>query len=103
PARDLLRGLRAGAVHAAARLPARLTQARARRLAAVGLAGQPRLHARAAVLLPARRARADRARVLVAGSPEPGRRLASRRGSSGAPRAAASAPPAQRDADRAGD
>ena len=69
-------GLRAGAVPAPARLPALLARARARRLARVGLAGQPRLHARAAVLLPARGARADRARVLVARAPDPRRRMA---------------------------
>ena len=40
------------------------------------LAGQPRVHARAAVLLSARRARAARAGVLVARAPAPRRRLA---------------------------
>ena len=50
----------AGAVPAAARLPALLARAGARGLAGLRLAGEPRLHARAAVLLPARGARADR-------------------------------------------
>ena len=45
----------ARAVPAAARLPPRLARAGAGRLAGVGLAGEPRLHARAAVRLPARR------------------------------------------------
>ena len=57
PARDLLRRHTAGAVPAAARLPATAHAARARGLARVRLAGQPRLHAGPAVLLPARRAR----------------------------------------------
>ena len=46
---DLLRRHPAGAVPAAARLPALLAQARARRLAGGHLAGQPRLHAGPAV------------------------------------------------------
>ena len=65
-------GTGAGAVPAAARLPALLAQARARRLARLRLADQPRLHARPAVRLPARPARAARARVLVARAPDPG-------------------------------
>ena len=77
PARDLLRRAGARAVPAVARLPALLAQARARRLAAVRLADQPRLHARPAVRLPAGAARAARARVLVARAPDPGPGVAS--------------------------
>ncbi len=53
-ARDLLRRHTAGAVPAAARLPALLARPRARRLAGLRLADQPRLHARPAVQLSAR-------------------------------------------------
>ena len=90
PARDLLRRHRAGAVPAAARLPARLARAGARRLARVGLAGQPRLHARPAVRLPAAGARAGASLS---------RYWLATRGRAGA-RAADPPPPARRDADR---
>ncbi len=66
PARDLLRRHPAGVVLAPARLPASLEPARARGLARVGLADQPRLHARPAVQLSARRPCPARALALVA-------------------------------------
>src|SRR5207248_7141877 len=65
-ARYLLRRAAARAVSADPWLPALLGAAGAGGLAGLGLAGQPRLHAGAAVLLPARRAGAAGARSLVA-------------------------------------
>ncbi len=50
-----------------------LARARARRLARLRLAGQPRLHARPAVLLPAGHPRAARVRLLVAARAPRGR------------------------------
>src|SRR5207248_7487121 len=65
-ARYLLRRAAARAVSADPWLPALLGAAGAGGLAGLGLAGQPRLHAGAAVLLPARRAGAAGAHSLVA-------------------------------------
>src|SRR5439155_20165880 len=67
-ARDLLGRYPAGAVLAAARLPARTPRAGARRLARVRVAGEPRLHAGTAVLLPAARAGGARAVARLARS-----------------------------------
>src|SRR5439155_17774472 len=66
PARDLLGRHPAGAVPAGAWLPAGEPRARARRLAGVGVAGQPGLHAGPAVRVSDRPTGAARAVALVA-------------------------------------
>jgi hypothetical protein len=76
PARDLLGGHPPRALPAAPRLPPGLPRARARGLAGDGVAGEPRLHAGPAVLLPARDPGGDRGDPLVAWRPAGGRRFA---------------------------
>ncbi len=68
-ARDLLGRHPAGVVPVAARVPAQLGSDRDRGLARVRLAGEPRLHARPPVRLPAGDPRRDRRDRLVAGYP----------------------------------
>src|SRR5262249_55931519 len=102
PARDLLRRHPAGAVPAVARVPALLTRTRSGGLARLRLAGQPRVHARPAVLLPAGRGRVARRGALVVGPRRQSLAGARRRGYARARELRRPAGPVRRSGTRAG-